>query len=277
MTTKSRTIQSQIDRYWEEHGWDIRCQRVNRGYTLYWDDGDRFARLRPTGNSGEFEVLWWSEPAGRWRELGEFGAVFPLDEALDYLQDDPEHRFFDYDDDPNDVFADEMATTVVANHLAMTGIFLLAGICGGLMRDTLSGITGGAFGALIGLATWHLSKRNMLNGGKMVLCILVGVTVGAVGGGTNMALSGGLLGAVIGVMVGAASGLACSMHHLGTRVVGFFGGLLIGSLAVAELDAGFWQMLVPAFCAWLGATGLGNLMREYLRSSCPFFLRLLAK
>ena len=59
--------------------------RVNKGYTLYsLRTGGPVARLRPTGQGGRVQVLWWRREA--WGNPGPFGReVMPLDEALEFI------------------------------------------------------------------------------------------------------------------------------------------------------------------------------------------------
>ncbi len=58
---------------------------ANRGYTLYSRrTGGQVARLRPTGEGDDVQVLWWRGEA--WAAPGNFGPVtMPLDEALDLI------------------------------------------------------------------------------------------------------------------------------------------------------------------------------------------------
>ncbi len=46
------------------------------------------ARLRPKGQ-GLFEVLYWNPYHDRWRPVGSFGTVLALDQALEFIADDP--------------------------------------------------------------------------------------------------------------------------------------------------------------------------------------------
>jgi hypothetical protein len=59
------------------------------GYSLFSaETGKPIARLRPTGRADEVEILWWR--GDRWGRIGDFGgSILPLDEALDYIADEP--------------------------------------------------------------------------------------------------------------------------------------------------------------------------------------------
>jgi hypothetical protein len=72
----------------EVHPWPrdgVEVVRANRGYTLYSRrTGGQVARLRPTGEGDDVQVLWWRGEA--WAAPGDFGPVImPLDEALDFV------------------------------------------------------------------------------------------------------------------------------------------------------------------------------------------------
>lgn len=71
-------------------GGGLAVRRTRGGYSLHLEfDGTPVARLRPTGQDDEVEVLWWSHHE-RWEPVGDFGSlVLPLDEALQYIADDP--------------------------------------------------------------------------------------------------------------------------------------------------------------------------------------------
>jgi hypothetical protein len=63
----------------------VEVVRANRGYTLYSRRTDGpVARLRPTGEGDEVQVLWWRGTA--WAAPGDFGPVImPLDQALEFI------------------------------------------------------------------------------------------------------------------------------------------------------------------------------------------------
>ena len=67
----------------------VSVRKDARGYTLMReDDGIPVARLRPKGQ-GLFEVLYWNPYHERWRAVGSFGTVLALDQALEFIADDP--------------------------------------------------------------------------------------------------------------------------------------------------------------------------------------------
>ncbi len=91
---KPSEFRQEIERYLEDEGWDFVCRRRNEGYNLLWaEDDEPLARFKPVGNQDEVEIFWWNDDC--WRPVGEFGCVLPLDEALDFVFEDPEGLFFE--------------------------------------------------------------------------------------------------------------------------------------------------------------------------------------
>jgi hypothetical protein len=62
-----------------------RSSAANRGDTLYSRrTNGPGARLRPTGEGDEVQVLWWRGTA--WAAPGDFGPIImPLDQALEFI------------------------------------------------------------------------------------------------------------------------------------------------------------------------------------------------
>ncbi len=69
-------------RPWPRGG--VEVARANRGHTLHSRRaGGQVARLPPTGEGDDVQVLWWRR--GAWGNPGPFGReVMPLDEALEF-------------------------------------------------------------------------------------------------------------------------------------------------------------------------------------------------
>ena len=66
----------------------ITVRKIRGGYSLSSTrTGEPVARLKPMSAAGRFEVLWWRRDA--WGPAGPFGAVFDLDEALDFIASEP--------------------------------------------------------------------------------------------------------------------------------------------------------------------------------------------
>ena len=70
-------------------------RKVAHGYSLFREDtGAPVARLKPQKATGLMEILWWSW-RGRWDSLGDVGGLkLPLDEALEYIAEDPMDCFW---------------------------------------------------------------------------------------------------------------------------------------------------------------------------------------
>ena len=82
---KADAMRERIAAYpWPCEGVEV-VVRANRGYTLYSQrTGGQVARLRPTGQDDDVQVLWWRGNA--WATPGDFGPVImSLNEALDFI------------------------------------------------------------------------------------------------------------------------------------------------------------------------------------------------
>jgi|tagenome__1003787_1003787.scaffolds.fasta_scaffold15701624_1 hypothetical protein len=67
---------------WPRGGVSVR--KLRGGYSLSSArTGAPVARLKPMPQDDRFEVLWWRRDA--WGPAGPFGAVFSLDDALDFI------------------------------------------------------------------------------------------------------------------------------------------------------------------------------------------------
>ena len=87
-------IQSRIEAFNHEHGGGVFVRKDSRGYTLIReDDAVPVARLRPS-NQGQFEVLYWNPYHDRWRPVGAFGTFLPLEDALEFIAEDPMDCFW---------------------------------------------------------------------------------------------------------------------------------------------------------------------------------------
>ena len=71
---------------WPRGGVSVR--KIRGGYSLSSArTGAPVARLKPMPQHDHFEILWWRRDAGG--AAGPFGAVFSLDEALDFIASEP--------------------------------------------------------------------------------------------------------------------------------------------------------------------------------------------
>jgi hypothetical protein len=87
--------QGRIEAFNQAHGGGVLTRKDARGYSLFREDnGAPVARLRPQKSGDLVEVLWWSSRE-RWESIGDFGGVhMPLEEALDYIANDPMDCFW---------------------------------------------------------------------------------------------------------------------------------------------------------------------------------------
>ncbi len=88
--------QGRIEAFNRAQGGGVAVRKDQNGYTLVRDDTRQpLARLRPLGSKGSFEVLCWSQSSQRWRKVGEFGGmILSLDDALDFIAEDPMDCFW---------------------------------------------------------------------------------------------------------------------------------------------------------------------------------------
>src|SRR4029077_3762327 len=87
-------VQSQIEAFNQVHGGGVFVRKDSRGYTLIReDDGMPVARLRAK-SQGRFEILYWNSYHDRWRPVGSFGRALSLDDALEFIADDPMECFW---------------------------------------------------------------------------------------------------------------------------------------------------------------------------------------
>jgi hypothetical protein len=89
-------VKCRIEAFNREQGGGATVTKDDTGYTLASEDtGIPVAKLRRKGKRGEFQVLYWNRETGRWRMVSLFGgSVFTLDEALDFISNDPMECFW---------------------------------------------------------------------------------------------------------------------------------------------------------------------------------------
>ena len=155
-TIKTGEMRRRIVAFCKRTGLDAVCRRRNRGYSLYWDgDGQPLARLKETGQGDEVEILCWNDELNRWEPVNEFGAELPLDEALEYLDEDPDDVFFeDSWDNPDDVSDSEAAPDVLSHGIAqihgrILNAVMIGAACGGLFQGAYLGLGCGAVGCFL--------------------------------------------------------------------------------------------------------------------------------
>jgi hypothetical protein len=84
-----------IERFNAANGGGVVVRKDAHGYSLFrQDNGAPVARLRPVKQTGLMEVLRWSW-RDRWDVIGDFGGLhLPLEEALNYIAEDPMDCFW---------------------------------------------------------------------------------------------------------------------------------------------------------------------------------------
>ena len=89
-------VRSRIEAFNREQGGGVLVTKDDTGYTLTGEGtGLPVARLRPKGKRGDFQVQYWNRETDSWRIVSLFGgSVFSLDEALDFISNDPMECFW---------------------------------------------------------------------------------------------------------------------------------------------------------------------------------------
>ena len=84
-----------INAFNEAKGGGVSVRKDVRGYSLFREDtGMPIARLRPVLDGEFFDVYFWSD-RDKWEPVGYFGGIrLRLDEALEYIADDPLECFW---------------------------------------------------------------------------------------------------------------------------------------------------------------------------------------
>lgn len=90
MKKPADALLARIEAFVAGKGGGVLVRKLAGGYSLYREESRRpLARFRPIGRGDAVEVKWWSH-RDRWDDVGDFGPmVLPLDEALNYLAEDP--------------------------------------------------------------------------------------------------------------------------------------------------------------------------------------------
>jgi len=261
----NRYFRQHIEDHFEDFDLDVVCRKRRQNYSIYWaDDREPLARLRPTGQNDEVEVYRWD--GERWQPAGEFGFVLPLDEALEYITDDPDDQFLDDESTPDEVtskfkpdrFTDPYfakAARGLHRHICLAS--LLGGAMGGAAVGTVDGLMWGAIGALAFSFAWiglkNESRILLVLGKRWIrekklpafLChaLIVGMIAAIVGApgavlGANVteAIGTGFWAHATGFVVGALSIVLMFAGRPGAWLVGFSAGLLLAAQLVDAFE-----------------------------------------
>ena len=95
MSKEHDSVLKKLTEYFEKKHSPVLVQRVNKGYSIIHESGERIARLVPRGgDSDHFKILWWSH-RDKWERIGDFGGVvMSIEEALEYVLPDPMDIFW---------------------------------------------------------------------------------------------------------------------------------------------------------------------------------------
>ncbi|MBC8870406.1 MAG: hypothetical protein H8E44_13370 [Planctomycetes bacterium] len=296
----TRVSNSYFRRHIEDHfddlDLDVVCRKRGRAYAIYWaDDEEPLARLRPTGQDDEVEVHWWD--GERWNQVGEFGRVLPLDEALEYITDDPDDLFFELDSSDDGASAIKTRSRTDPRSDPATGLVgrqiltcsLLAGAAGGAVVGPIAGL---AWDLAAGL-TLFIALSVMGGGVRFILvpggrwvgrvglvlgCGLILGTIAAfyaapgavVGSAVTEAMAGGFWAHAAGLLVGAFGALLALSARLPAWLVGFSAGLLLAAPLMDVFDSDYRLVGLALVSLTAAITGrLYSAMAGHYRS---FFL-----
>ena len=84
---KSDRPKSKLEAVFSKRGCPAVAQRINRGYTIFYED-KAVSRIRE--RSGRWEVLWWSH-RDKWESIGDLGGMSfnRIEQAAEYVLEDP--------------------------------------------------------------------------------------------------------------------------------------------------------------------------------------------
>jgi len=253
-------FRSHVEDHFTLYDLDVVCRKKKIAYNLYWaDDEMPFARLRPTGQDDEVEIFWWDDD--HWSQVGEFGLTMPLDEALEYITDDPQGLFFedededdehwneedwdedDWDEEGDEADADEKLAAALESTEFREGLkkaayqltvcTTVAGGLGGLCVGTPWGLAVGAAAGPLLFAAWNLdtSVLRLWFLGSLLFGAVVAIsaaTAGSLGACLTEALGGGGWARVLGLALGALTGWLTVLARPLAWLVAFSSGLAFG-------------------------------------------------
>jgi len=234
-------FRNRIEDHFDEVDLDVVCRKRKSGYALYWDhDREPIAKLRPTGRDDEVEVFSWED--GRWRKITEVEQALPLDEALEYITDDPDDLFLDGDNDQEK--AGDSTSVFTDSMRELSGFFVvcstIGGAVGGMFAGSGAGATWGAVAAVLCAGFPQLFRGRV----RLVLLSAFGVGAPAAIPAAAGGALGGSLHAVLGSGVGwllcsAVAGFLCSLFLLSHRFVAWWLGLAAGAMLGMQFLASF--------------------------------------
>ena len=240
----SRVFRDRIVEHFEEVDLDVVCRKRKSGYAIYWDDDNEpLAKLRPAGEEDGVEVYSWEE--GRWQPVEHLPGVTPLDDALDYITEDPDDVFFAAGDDEDGESALAHAARQFPDGareycVQVVRLSLVGGAVGGVFASPLAGAAGGAAAALLSPGVGQLlllQPRTALM--KVVLCgppaAVVAAAAGALAASVHAQLGGGIGWMICASVLGALCAMFLFFGTLLARPLGLVAGVVAGMQLVDAL------------------------------------------
>lgn len=148
MTRVSNAVfRNRIEERFEELDLDVVCRKRKSGYALYWgDDNEPLAKLRPTGEDDRVEVYSWED--GCWQRVESLSGLTPLDDALEYITEDPDELFFDAEEEGCETQADGFAGPLIEDVQRYCYQVALCAIIGGAIGGVFANPFVGAVAAV---------------------------------------------------------------------------------------------------------------------------------
>jgi Protein of unknown function (DUF3024) len=89
-------VKCRIETFNRQQGGGVSVAKDDSSYILTVEGtGVPVAKIRRKGKRGDFQVLYWNRESQRWRLVSLFGgSVFSLDEALEFISNDPMECFW---------------------------------------------------------------------------------------------------------------------------------------------------------------------------------------
>jgi hypothetical protein len=282
-------IRNRIETFFEDQERDVVCRKKKHVYSIYWaDDREPLVRFRLTGRQDQVEVFWWN--GDHWAAVTDFGRVLPLDEALQYVAQDPHGLFFDSEGDllsegpygPRRTHRrNEFRAQVIAMlHVQLIAASALGGAIGALLAGSWSAMACGApSGFLLFLLISLYYRRHLNRTARKTIwvlaipCSVVAALGAAIGGAANAGASGGMLGSGIGAVVAFLACILLMLRPWTAWCVGFVAALAAVVAITTRLGVRdhFLGILAAALCAALAAHLCATTTASYLRFVRPFF------
>ena len=283
MTTKTiPNFRERIERHFDEVEWDVCFRKKRNAFALYWnEDHEPIAKLRPTGQDDDVEVLQWG--GDRWRRITRSGMILGLDEALAYLTDGPLTAPGGAPETRSSKRGLQGASSTVADdvHGLIGGTAFLGAAVGGAFSSLLTAAIVGVLGILLLLAGTHWIRGQwrvsmMLISLFGLPAMLLGLTGSLLGSSVNAALGGGVWGVVLGILVGATSSLFVFNVRALRWLLGMSAGVLIGiqvlgvvPIASQFLRFGLVAVLASCYVKILGTTAAWGLTGSFSTKDAP--------